>query len=159
MRSLEVELRPARPSDVLRCFEIERSSFGDDSYSLKTLRQFIEIAGELFIVAEGLAIERHGKNDILGYHLASPSVQESLIWLLSAAVDAPFRGLGIGRQMLSYSLATCRSLGASHVRCTVHPSNLRALSTLRSLNFTEIREAPHYFGYGKRRKVLEVILV
>jgi [ribosomal protein S18]-alanine N-acetyltransferase len=149
---VEVELRAACPGDLSRCLELETGSFDDDPYNLATLRQFLDVSGELFTVAVD-------PSNIVGYILAAPSIRERQFWLLSIAVDPPYRCLGIGRRLLVHALETCRSLGASHVRCTVRPDNSSSLSMLRPFDFTEIGEDPDYFGRGKARKVLELALV
>jgi len=120
------------------------------------MRQFLDIAGELFTVAVGDPVTRSGGPEVVGYMLASPPGQEQLTWLLSLAVDSTYRRVGIGRRLMLRTLAICRSRGASRVRCTVRPDNRPMLSLARSLNFAEVDEDPHYFGRGKSRKVLEL---
>jgi ribosomal protein S18 acetylase RimI-like enzyme len=152
------ELRPAEPGDLYRCTEIEIDSFGDDFYNFTTLRQFLDIAGELFIVAVGEPTRERPEPDVLGYAVASPSTQDRLIWGLPLAVDEPYRHLGIGRELMMRTVSTCNLLGASRIRCTVRPDNAPSLSILRSLNFIEVAEDLHYFGRGKARKVLELLI-
>lgn len=149
MTGMDIELRPAGPADLDRCAGIEQAAFGDEGYNRITLRQFLDIAGDLFTVAAGDA-------GIMGYALAAPSTEKDLAWLLSVAVDGPYRNLGAGRRLVTHTLARCAAYGFARVRVTVHPDNGPSISVMRSLNFTEIGEEPHYFGPGEPRRILEV---
>jgi ribosomal protein S18 acetylase RimI-like enzyme/predicted kinase len=148
-----VEIRPAVPADLYRCAEMDRGTYGDDAFNPMALRQFIEVSGPLFAVAVA-----PGEPEVLGYVLAAPSVERELAWLLSIVVDESARGLGVGRQLTTHALDSCRAAGLSHLRATVSPGNSRSLALLRSLGLVEIAEDPDYFGRGESRKVMELSL-
>jgi len=143
--------RAAHPDDLNRCLEIEQASFATP-YTFHTFRQFIDVAGELFIV---VAPEGRTDSQVVGYGLASMSTDPDLVWALNLAVDRPYRRRGLGHQLTLRLLHGAEQLGASRVRCTVSPDNLPMRAELRSLNFSEVDEDPHYFGLGEARKVME----
>ncbi len=73
---------------------------------------------------------------IIGYGVMSTGAGEAHV--LNVCVAAPYRGKGLGAQMLEHLLEFAGSLGVGEVFLEVRPSNTSALRLYQSLGFTQI---------------------
>jgi [ribosomal protein S18]-alanine N-acetyltransferase len=76
-------------------------------------------------------------NDILiGYGIMSTGAGEAHI--LNLCIAEPYRGRGLGGQMLEHLIEFARSLGVVDMFLEVRPSNTHAIRLYQSLGFTQI---------------------
>ena len=73
---------------------------------------------------------------IIGYGVMSTGAGEAHV--LNICVAAPYRGKGLGGQMLEHLLEFAGSLGVGEVFLEVRPSNTPAIRLYQSLGFTQI---------------------
>jgi ribosomal-protein-alanine N-acetyltransferase len=80
---------------------------------------------------------------ICSYAVFSVAAEECHI--LNLCVARNFRGNGLSRMLLEYSLGRVRELGAKFIYLEVRPSNLVAINLYTSLGFEEIAQRRDYY--------------
>jgi len=147
-----VTIRRFRVSDLPRVLQIERASFGPDSYSASTFMAHV------FRDRKGLFVATE-EDGIVGYAL----VRVGLGWIgmkrggiTSIAVAPAYRRKGIGRALILHSLEYLREHGVDEADLEVNVTNLAAQSLYESLGFRRSRILPDY--YGENRDGMKMVL-
>jgi ribosomal protein S18 acetylase RimI-like enzyme len=112
-------IRSATLSDVPALTALEERCFESDRLSARSFRHMIRKAKASFLVDE----EADG---LRGYFLALYHRGTSLARLYSAAVDAPYRGCGVGRGLLAAIEVAAIENGAVSMRLEVRADNASA---------------------------------
>ena len=150
-----MKIRKFRLAELPRIMEIERASFGPDSYGPATFMAHVFRDRKGFFVAEGESCE------ILGYVL----VRLGLGWLgarrggiTSIAVAQDHRRRGIGRGLLSQALGYLREKRVGEVDLEVSLTNEAAKGMYEQFGFRRSRVLPHYYGANRHgvRMVLDL---
>ncbi len=145
-------IRRFRVSDLPRVLQIERASFGPDSYSASTFMAhvFRDRKG-LFVAAE--------EDGVVGYAL----VRVGLGWIgmkrggvTSIAVAPAYRRKGIGRALILHAIEYLREHDVDEADLEVNVTNLAAQSLYESLGFRRSRILPDY--YGENRDGMKMVL-
>lgn len=131
--------------DVLR---LDLEVYGDNAYSYLMLRQFFDIAGELFLTC------KDGKGDVIAYGVIAPSVNSGSGWLLSLVVSLSHRREGIGTALVNQLLNKARHFALERIYLTVAPDNDAAISLYERLGFIIAQVEHHYFGRNDHRIVM-----
>lgn len=131
-----VALIPMQEHHLDQVFRIEQSTF-NDSWSKAQFAS--EITGR-HDSAYAVAIK---DNHVVGY--AGVAVVDGDAHINTIAVDAQYRKLGIGRQMMMWSLNAARALGAQQVSLEVRVSNTAAQALYRSFGFTQAGVRRRYY--------------
>lgn len=131
-------IRQAQLSDLRGVKAIDQLLFGTDSYPLFVLRQFYDISGEYFFVAET-------DGEIVGYMLAHYDQERSQGWMLSLGVLPAHRGRRIGEKLMAACMGLMETKGAKTLYLTVQPDNAAGISIYNRLGFEVQEEAADYF--------------
>lgn len=138
-----MRIRSCTVRDLPRIVRIERSSFGQEAYSVTTFLAHVMRDRKGLLVAE----DEDGR--IVGYAL----VRVGLRWLgvrrggiTSIAVDARCRRCGYGRALMAAALDYLRENGVEEADLEVNVSNRAAQSLYQAFGFVQSRLLPHYYG-------------
>ncbi len=122
--------------------------YAENAYSYLILRQFLDIAGELFRVC------KDGKGNAIAYGVIAPSVSPGSGWLLSLVVGLSHRRKGIGTTLVNQLLNKASFFALEKIYLTVAPGNHAAISLYERLGFTIAKAEHHYFGRNEARIVM-----
>jgi len=146
-------IRRFRVGDLPRVLQIERVSFGPDSYSASTF------LAHVFRDRKGLLVAENEQGKIVGYAL----VRVGLGWIggkkggiTSLAVDPVHRRRGIGRALLGHALHYLREHNVQEADLEVNIANRAAQSLYESYGFRRSRLLPDY--YGENRDGVKMVL-
>lgn len=145
-----IQIRNASTTDISRLIELDVEGFSE-SLPPFVLRMFLDIAGELAIVAES-----EGK--IVGYALGARGPSSDEGWLLSAAVTAEYRAQGLGAELGEELIRRLHATGAKRLLLTTRPDNLPMMKWCKRAGFEQIADDPNYFGPDHRRLVMSKTL-
>lgn len=143
-------IRSASPEDLEALVEIDNEGF-NEPFPPFVLRQLIDVAGSLAVVAEDSK-----SHQIIGYVLAARHSSSTRAWLLSAATRVEARSGGVATALCEELLTRLRALEISEAFLTVRPDNYPLLKIAERLGAKPIADEPHYFGPGERRLVMRV---
>jgi ribosomal-protein-alanine N-acetyltransferase len=133
----DVVVRPASSGDVEAVGVIERASF-QDPWGDGEFRSVLSAPHAIFLVAEHVST-----GSVSGYSVALNVLDESEI--LNIAVDAAYRGRGLGGRLLDSAVVEVRSRGANAVFLEVRESNEPARRLYASRGFKEISRRRKYY--------------
>ena len=131
-------LRPASERDVGAIMAIERASFPTDAWSEATMRSTLtdrDAVAELAEVDEAVA----------GYAALLAPIGAPDADVLTIAVDAAYRGRGVGRALLTRLLDAAARRGARRVFLEVRADNPVARALYESEGFTAVGRRPRYY--------------
>lgn len=141
-------LSQARKFDLEDIQQLDAEVYGDDAYSYMILRQFLDVAGELFLVC------KDGKGNVVAYGIIVSSVSQGNGWLLSLVVGLSHRRKGIGTALVNQLLDKASLSPLEKIYLTVAPGNDSAISLYERLGFATMRIEHHYFGRNKDRIIM-----
>lgn len=93
--------------------------------------------------ADGIFVATDGET-VVGYITTWTDPDAGLGHIPNLAVDADYRGRGIGRQLIEYALEHFRSLGLSHARIETLDQNGVGQQLYPSIGFKEVARQVHY---------------
>jgi ribosomal-protein-alanine N-acetyltransferase len=146
-----IEYRHAQVSDLCELAQLETKIFGNDGYSILSLRQLLDLSPTTSFVAV------QSPTQIVGYGLGAIASDGTTAWLLALAVEEAFRGRGIGAALTNRCLHELLETGVQRTRLTVDPDNTLAQHIYASFGFQPIREEADYFGPRTARLVMELV--
>jgi ribosomal-protein-alanine acetyltransferase len=131
-------LRPAAEEDVAAIMAIERASFPTEAWSEAGMRSTLTDADS---VAELAVVDA----TVVGYAalLAPIGAQDGEV--LTIAVEASYRGQGVGRALLARLLDAAARRGARRVFLEVRADNPVAQALYASEGFAPIGRRPRYY--------------
>lgn len=123
----ELPLRPGRIADIPALLALEEASFTTDRLDARAFRRFLRGDTAVLVVAPA---DRPAAGDdaIAGYALVTFRRNCGLGRLYSIAVDARFRGRGLGERLLAAAEQATRARGCRALRLEVRPDNAAAIS-------------------------------
>jgi ribosomal-protein-alanine N-acetyltransferase len=104
------------------------------------------------VVADRARIGR----ELVGFVMTRHAADEAEI--LSIAVDAGARGLGLGRTLLRRNLQRLAGLGVRAVFLEVGADNRPALALYRRMGFTQVGKRERYYGDGPAHDSTALVL-
>lgn len=143
------EIKTIEKAELTEVLELDGEIFYPQEYNLRTIRQMFDIASDYFLIA------RSGEK-LAGYCLGATTGKTG--WILTVAVDANFRGTGIGKKLTVECIERFRLAVFSEIKLTVHPDNKRAKSLYSSLGFQEHAYEENYYGEHEHRVVMRLPL-
>ena len=147
-KGLTIRVRQFEKVDINRVLEIEMTSFLDGDALL-----YLELHDEWpqgFLVAEL-------EGTIIGFIvLVMNSDGEGRIFAL--AIDARYRGRGVGRTLLKAAFNILRKRKIGYVRLEVRLSNHVAQQLYRSTGFMEVGLVPYYYKDGEAAILMRKVL-
>lgn len=126
-------LRNARPTDAVRCLEIETSAYeGDEAATLGKILKRIELYPEGFLILEidgetvgfinsgcahDVEMSDEAFKELVGHDPDAPNVV-----ILSVVVDPPHQGKGLSRALMAEFVERMREMGKAtiHLMCRDH---------------------------------------
>jgi ribosomal-protein-alanine N-acetyltransferase len=130
-------------SELREMAELEKICFPPpENYDLRTLRMFVSLNGA------GLLRRRElidGTLHLIAFHLFDCLAGE----LITLDVHPDFRRLGIGRALVSESIAKLKELGHKQVSCQIGVSNTASLELHYAFGFKAKRTIKNYYGPGR----------
>ena len=139
--------------DLARVVQIERISFGPESYSLTTF------LAHVLRDRKGIFVAEDEEGQVAGYVL----VRMTLGWvgrrrggITSIAVEPAQRRRGIGRCLVARALEHLRERGVERADLEVNVANRAAQSLYGAFGFRHAQVLPHY--YGPDRDGLRMVL-
>lgn len=129
-----VRIRGMGHDDLPMVSDIERRSY-EFPWSHGVFRDCL-LAGYYCMV-----LERDSR--VVGYGILSIAAGEAHI--LNLCVDANYRSLGYGEQILDAILVQARSAKVREIFLEVRPSNVRALALYRKKGFHKVARRPAYY--------------
>jgi ribosomal-protein-alanine N-acetyltransferase len=134
-------VRPAERADLLEVFRIEKASF-PEPWPYAAFERFLDEPGFL-VAARG--------TDVLGYAVCrvTPEHGREIGHLKDLAVRPDERRRGIGRLLVTRSLARMTAAGAVRAKLEVRASNDGARALYRRAGFEPARRLPRYYGDGE----------
>jgi ribosomal-protein-alanine N-acetyltransferase len=100
-----------------------------------------------------MVLERDSR--VVGYGILSIAAGEAHI--LNLCVDANYRSLGYGEQILDAILMQARSAKVREIFLEVRPSNVRALALYRKKGFHRVARRPAYYQATEGREDAAVL--
>jgi ribosomal-protein-alanine N-acetyltransferase len=147
-KGLTVRVRQFEKADINQVLEIEVASFLEGDAPL-----YLELHEEWpqgFLVAEL-------KGTVIGFIvLVLTPEDEGRIFAL--AIDARYRGRGVGRTLLKAAFNILRKRKIGYVRLEVRLSNHVAQQLYRSTGFMEVGLVPYYYKDGEAAIVMRKVL-
>ncbi len=140
------EIRQAAIEDYDKIASIELESYGSSNYSYVVLRQLIDVAPELFLVAEGSCLFGFIAGLLSTDHPGSG-------WILSLLVSTSHRRQGVGSALVAELLSRFYDLGVMSVYLTVAPTKTGAQKVYTDLGFSCKKKESDYFGLGEDRLI------
>lgn len=139
-------IRDAEVSDLGGVVRIERLSFAQP-WPYAAFDRFIDEPG--FLVADH-------DDDVVGYIVGDVTTEfgRELGHVKDLAVAPLARGRGIGRTLLSRSLAALAVQGSELVKLEVRAGNERAQTLYRDVGFRTTRRIPSYYRDGEDALVM-----
>lgn len=135
---MTVTLRPAAERDVPAIMAIERASFPTDAWSEAAMRSTLL---DTDAVAELAEVD----DRVAGYAALLAPIGAPDADVLTIAVEADLRGLGVGRALLTHLLDAAGRRGARRVFLEVRADNPVAQALYASEGFEPIGRRPHYY--------------
>ncbi|MFQ5888128.1 MAG: ribosomal protein S18-alanine N-acetyltransferase [Candidatus Hydrothermarchaeales archaeon] len=146
-----IKIRPFKPSDLNRVYEIESRSFKDPYHPLFLLNLY-EAYHQSFFVVEINSL-------VVGYVLSR--IVEGKGHVLAIAVDQKYRRRGIGKALMGRVVDYLVRNGVNMIQLEVRISNISAIEFYKSLGFREGGIISRYYQDGENAilliKELEVI--
>lgn len=132
--------------DLPRVLEIERRSFptpwGQWAFSVE-------------LRPPGFAFVCEAQGKVIGYVVLRIVRDEA--HLMNLAVDAPWRGKGIGKALLRFAIDLCTTKGVNTLWLEVRESNDRAISLYRKMGFVAVgRRKGYYQDTGEDAILMEL---
>ncbi len=141
-------VRTAEPRDLQRVYAIEVAAF-TNPYSPLYLRLLLELAGDLFLVAE-----EYG--EVTGYVIALPR-RHGVCHIVSIAVDPRWRRRGVGKVLLHSIMYLCEEKGLKAFMLEVEHTNHAAQALYLSSGFKPVAMVPNYYGAGRHAVVMAAL--
>jgi ribosomal protein S18 acetylase RimI-like enzyme len=111
---------------------------------------------DLAVIAEAGAVlvARLGQEIVGGCQLMRVLDEPDFFYLIGFYIRPPWRGRGLGRELLQLTADESRALGAKGLILTVAPLNAAALALYLSAGFVQDRFVPHFYGKNEDRHIL-----
>ncbi len=142
-------IRPFKPEDIDRVYEIEAESF-PDPYHPAFVMELYKLYGDTFFVAE------YG-GEIAGYIISRKIGFKGHI--IAIAVAKKFRKLGIGRALMEAAERALALKGVTEIYLEVRASNLSAMEFYKKLGYFPANMVDNYYSDGEAAIIFKKFLV
>jgi N6-L-threonylcarbamoyladenine synthase len=131
-------MRPATEADLAAIMELEKASFGNDSWSRPTMRAELMAPHTYYLVA-------HKEEQILGYAGLSKVESSSSADIQTIAVSDSHRRAGIGRELMHALIEQASKLTAMEVYLEVREDRPAPQKLYEQLGFERIDRRENYY--------------
>ncbi len=143
-----VRLRPAIMEDLEEMLNIERSSFGDESYQKELIEQLLSDKEFHNAIVEVEDVK-------VGYATFFEDARKKRARLITIAVMPEYRNRGLAKALLAFLQKEMGRLRLGIVSLEVGTSNVPATNLYLSLGFRIKGTIPNYYGKGKDALYME----
>ncbi|MBN1762706.1 MAG: ribosomal protein S18-alanine N-acetyltransferase [Methanomicrobia archaeon] len=147
-KGLTIKLREFEKPDIRRVMEIEEVSFLEGDAAL-----YLDLYEEW---PRGFLVAEH-EDRVIGFAVLVLT-PEGDGRIFAIAVDAQYRGRGVGRALLKAAFNTLRKRQIGFVQLEVRVNNYIAQQLYRSTGFMEIGFIPFYYKDGEGAIVMRKVL-
>ena len=116
-----IKIRKVVKDDLTRIFELEEEAFKPMHYPLFVLRQFYDIAPDLFFVAVDAL------NQIKGYCFGGIDYDNKIGWVFALAVTKPAQKKKIGQRITLKLVTEFKNKNINTIQLTTTPDNGAAI--------------------------------
>ncbi len=134
-----IKIRKFSPEDLDRVVAISQGAFAQP-WPREAFKKFWQKNPEGFIVAED-------ENEIAGFSLNNTASNKGTIKLI--AVNAIYRGRGIGKSLMEYALGYFAENGVTEVIARSRPHNETGCQFLKSFGFEVTGTLKGYYSNGE----------
>ena len=146
-----MELRNATAEDLDHILALEEETFPETAFSRATFLYYLGSRSSRVRVLE--------HDDILsGYVVYTLQNEPPVAYIDSIAVQATYRGRGLGRAMMEHVRRAALEQGAERVKLHVRASNQAAQAFYRALGFRRTGSVSSYYRDGENALVMELDL-
>jgi len=145
--------RAPRAADLDTLFAMEHRSFTTDLLSRRQMRHWILATNRIFLVCEDSETRA-----IAGYLLVFYRRNSHHARLYSIVVDAPFRGYGLARTLLTRAEAQAKHEGCTSMRLEVSTSNHPAIGLYEKLGYKHFGLYKEFYEDGGDALRMEKLL-
>jgi N6-L-threonylcarbamoyladenine synthase len=131
-------IRLATEADLASIMELEKASFGNDSWSRPTMRAELMAPHTYYLVA-------HNEEQILGYAGLSKVASSSSADIQTIAVSDAHRRAGIGRQLMQALIEQASKLTATEIYLEVREDKPAPQKLYEQLGFERIDRRENYY--------------
>lgn len=146
-----IRLRPATENDIDALVALENRSFSTDQLAARNFRRFLRCGNCVLPVAMAGAA-------LAGYALVLFRANSTSARIYSIAVNADFRGRGIGEQLLAAAEQGARAKGRDRMRLEVRPDNAAAIAMYEKNGYRRFGTFPAFYEDGTDALRLEKLL-
>ncbi len=143
-RPVHAVVRPARHGDLPAVHALEHASFTVYRLNRRQLHYLHRSPTAIFFVA---AISGRIVGHVITLIRRHGRTRSGRIY--SLAVDAHFRGTGIGTTLVRQAMASLRHRNVPRVSLEVEQSNDAAIRLYKALGFRFAKVLPNYYGHGR----------
>ena len=141
-----MELRPWKEDDLLVISEMEKRCFPSDAWTRAMLADVLTMPYQWAVLAEENGI-------VCGYACLFSLFETAEV--MNIAVDAAFRGRGIGAALLTTLHEKAKELGAERIMLEVRSSNASAIALYRKFGYEKISLRKRYYADGEDADIME----
>jgi len=152
LAKIKVTIRDAVGRDLPKVIAIERAAFAHP-WSLDAFHRELSLPFSRVTVAE-LATDTGGAGGTIAGFLCRWIVADEC-HILNVAVDPSMRRMGIGRELMEYTVAESILSGIRLITLEVRRSNVVARHLYRVLGFEERRLRKNYYALGEDAIIME----
>ncbi|WP_204346595.1 GNAT family N-acetyltransferase [Psychroserpens algicola] len=134
-----ITIRTILKNDLKTIFQLEEEAFKPMHYPLFVLRQFYDIAHDLFLVA----VDEH--NQIKGYGFGGIDCDNKIGWIFALAVTKSEQKKKIGQRITHQLLTVFKSKNINKIQLTTTPDNSPAINLYEKLGFEKNSEVMDYY--------------
>lgn len=134
-------LRRAVTTDIPAIMVIEQACFAEDSFKREQFVYLINYAKGWFYVIEY-------RSRVIGYISLVSNARTRYLRIYSIAVDADFRGKGLGRMLLEQAIKIAREHDMAKITLEVNISNYPAIELYKKNGFAYISVKENYYHDG-----------
>ena len=140
-----LHLRAASTADIPALLALEDASFTTDRLAARNFRHLLRCGNCALLVA---VAEKHGQPVLAGYVLLLFRGRSATARIYSIAVDARFRGMGIGDLLLGAAETAARQHPVAAIRLEVRPDNTAAIRLYGKHGYQCFAEYPGFYEDG-----------
>lgn len=135
-----INVLPANLSHIQEIFELEKSLFLGESYSLNTIKQELLNPNRVYLVAVG--------NDgvVAGY--VGANITPDFAEIMKIGVSENFQRQGIAKAMFKSLVQTIKQKNMHTITLEVDHQNFNAISLYENLGFKQISTRKKYYKNG-----------
>lgn len=145
-----VKVAVANLSYLQEIYELEKSLFLGEAYSLQTLKQELLHADRKYFVTLSQT------NEVIAY--LGVNIVIDFAEIIKIGVKKEYQRQGIAKQMFLELISTLKQQQLTKIMLEVNVNNAYAIAFYKAMGFVKIAERKHYYKNGDAALVMEYAL-